>query len=363
MATAHTTKRHRQTPAKVISRGRGKLVVVSAATLICLYLCFRIAQPFLPALVWAVTGAVVTRPLARWLGRWIGPPAWRALATVSIVAIAVFAPLACLVYFVAAQVVDSVQSLQETDYLARWRALAAEHPQVTYVWNRVSQALDLEAAMTQLLEAIRGGALAVISGSAYTLAQALLALFILFFLYRDEQHVLTSVRRLAPLSDSETDGLLTRLGDTIHATIFGVVAVAVIQGTLGGIMFWILGLPSPALWGTAMGVLAIVPYLGTFVVWGPTALLLLLEGYWGSALALVTWGLLAIGLIDNLLYPFLVGNRLKQHTVVAFLAIVGGIAVFGASGIILGPIVVSLTFFLLEYWRRHTAPAPTPASA
>jgi predicted PurR-regulated permease PerM len=148
--------------------------------------------------------------------------------------------------------------------------------------------------------------------------------------------------------------LFKRLGDTIHATVFGTVMVAILQGALGGVMFWMLGLPGAVLWGTVMALLAIIPYLGAFIVWMPAAAFLATQGHWWKALILVAWGTIVVGLIDNLIYPILVGNRLRQHTVIAFLAIVGGIAVFGASGLILGPVVVSLTEFLLETWRRRT---------
>jgi predicted PurR-regulated permease PerM len=104
-----------------------------------------------------------------------------------------------------------------------------------------------------------------------------------------------------------------------------------------------------------MALFAMIPNLGTFVVWGPAAMFLFIDGHWGKALILVVWGLTAIALIDNLLYPYLVGTRLRQHTVIAFLSILGGIAVFGTPGIILGPVVMSLTVFLLEIWRRRTA--------
>jgi predicted PurR-regulated permease PerM len=109
-----------------------------------------------------------------------------------------------------------------------------------------------------------------------------------------------------------------------------------------------------------MGLLAIVPYLGTFVIWGPTAALLALAGHWGKALILAGWGLTAIAMIDNLLYPMLVGHRLRQHTVISFFAILGGVNLFGATGVVLGPVIVSVTFFLFEIWRRrteHGAPA------
>jgi predicted PurR-regulated permease PerM len=98
-----------------------------------------------------------------------------------------------------------------------------------------------------------------------------------------------------------------------------------------------------------------VPYMGTFMIWAPTAAILALGGHWIQAVVLVAWGLLVIGLIDNLLYPTLVGGRLRQHTVVSFFAILGGIGLFGASGIVLGPVLVSTTFVLVELWRERSA--------
>ncbi len=143
--------------------------------------------------------------------------------------------------------------------------------------------------------------------------------------------------------------------DTIYATIYGTVAVALVQGALGGLMFWWLGLPAPLLWGKVMALLAIVPIFGAFVVWIPAAIFLALEGSWGKALILVAWGGIVIALIDNLLYPSLVGNKLRLHTVPVFIAIVGGLAVFGAAGVVLGPVTLALAVALIDIWRRRTA--------
>jgi predicted PurR-regulated permease PerM len=120
-------------------------------------------------------------------------------------------------------------------------------------------------------------------------------------------------------------------------------------------MFWWLGLPAPLLWGLIMGALAIVPVLGAFVIWIPAALFLALEGQWGRAVILAVWGTIVVGGIDNLLYPILVGNRLKLHTIPTFIAIVGGLIVFGASGVILGPVTLTATVLLLERWRARSA--------
>ena len=151
------------------------------------------------------------------------------------------------------------------------------------------------------------------------------------------------------------DRLFDRVEDTIYATIYGTLAVSAAQGLLGGLMFWWLGLSAPLLWGVVMALLAVVPVLGAFVIWIPAALFLALEGSWGKALILSLWGLLVVGTIDNLLRPILVGKRLKLHTVLAFISMVGGLILFGPAGLVLGPVVLTITAELLETWRSRTA--------
>ena len=132
-------------------------------------------------------------------------------------------------------------------------------------------------------------------------------------------------------------------------------AVAAVQGLLGGLMFWWLGLPAPLLWGVVMALLAVVPVLGAYVVWIPAALFLAMQGEWGKAMILSVWGGVVVGTIDNLLRPILVGKRLKLHSVLACMSVVGGLILFGPSGIILGPVILTITMVLLEIWRSRTA--------
>jgi predicted PurR-regulated permease PerM len=129
--------------------------------------------------------------------------------------------------------------------------------------------------------------------------------------------------------------LLRRIADTVHATLFDTVAVAIVQRALGGLMFWLLGWSTPLLRGIVMGLLAIIPVLGAFVIWIPAAIYLALDGNCDKALILTGWGVVIVGGIDNSLYPILVGNRLRLHTVPAFVAIVGGLFLFGPAGLLL----------------------------
>ena len=354
MTTTLRTRESRTALPGIATRGRGKMIALAGATVICLYVCYRLALPFLPALVWATALAIVTQPLVRWLGERGLAARLRPAAAVAIVTLLLLVPIAVVSYLVAQEVSQTVAQWQGDEGARAWQQLLSEHPRAAALWEWLGKNFDLAAEAQRLSVQIGQTATAFVSGSAYVVLQVLLMLFVLYYLYRDQAEALDGAKRFLPLSSDETDRLFGRIGDTVHATIYGTVVVATVQGALGGLMFWMLGLPAAALWGVAMGLLAVVPYLGAFVVWAPAAVFLATQGNWGKALVLTAWGTIVVGLIDNLVYPILVGNRLRQHTVLAFLAIVGGIALFGATGIILGPVIVSITQAVLEIWRRRT---------
>ncbi|MFO0897666.1 MAG: AI-2E family transporter [Pirellulales bacterium] len=338
-----------------LTRRRGKALALAALTAIGLYLCFLMARPFLAALVWAVALAVVTRPVAVWLQRKGLGPAVSASLTVSLVTLLLLAPTLFVGYHLAREAAQALQRLKDPAETARWQAVLEQYPRVKEYWTWTQDNLDLQPQLASFLQQLSQGIGGFISGSLVTLVQLLLMLCVLFYLYRDEQEALRGVRLLLPLSDPEADVVFRRVNDTLFATVYGRLAVALMQGMLGGLMFWWLGLSSPLLWGLVMGLLSVLPYLGSFVVWAPVALLLLAEGNWIKALVLTVWGTVVIGLADNLIYPIVVGDRLRMHSLVALFSLLGGLAVFGAAGLVLGPAIVSVTLALLEIWRRRTA--------
>ena len=215
--------------------------------------------------------------------------------------------------------------------------------------------LDLPGTIKTLSTWLSVTAASIVKGSVYQVLGFCLTFYLLFFFLRDRRAALQSLRFLSPLSKAEMERVFARVGDTVYATIYGALAVSAVQGVLGGLMFYWLGLPAPLLWGVVMALLAVVPLLGAFVVWVPAALFLALQGSWGKALILILWGALVVGTIDNLLRPILIGKRLKLHTVLAFIALVGGLIFFGPAGLILGPISLTITTVLLEIWRSRTA--------
>jgi predicted PurR-regulated permease PerM len=128
---------------------------------------------------------------------------------------------------------------------------------------------------------------------------------------------------------------------------------SLIDATGGGLMFWLLGLPSPALWGSVIFVLSILPVLGAGLVWAPAAAYLAVSGQWLHSGGLLAWGVLSFLIVDNIVYVRLAGERMKMHQVPALFAFLGGLAVFGMSGMILGPAILAVTVAFLEVWQRR----------
>jgi len=337
------------------NRQNGKQFVLVGITLLAIVLSAVLVWPFLSALTWAVTVAVVTHGVWRWLRGKIQRRSIAAGIAVVAVALTVLLPVIFLLYLAATEILETARAWQEQSLVSWLNEKMTGYPRLETLWKRLEQNIDFTAVVQQVGQHVQSIGTLVVSGIAYTVFQAALMLFVLYYLYRDEDKATAALRQFSPLTSSETERLLSRINDTIHATIYGSMVVAVVQGSLGCLIFWILGVPGAAVWGVAMGLLAMVPYMGTFMIWAPTAAILALGGHWIQAVILVAWGLLVIGLIDNLLYPTLVGGRLRQHTVVSFFAILGGISLFGASGIVLGPVLVSTTFVLLEFWRERSA--------
>jgi predicted PurR-regulated permease PerM len=184
-------------------------------------------------------------------------------------------------------------------------------------------------------------------------------LFLLFFLLRDRALALASLRWLLPLHEHETTELLDRVGNTILATALGRLTIAAVQGILAGLAFWVLGVPGVILWAFTLTACAMIPAFGSFLVWGPVAIYLGLTGHWGKAALLGLWGAVIVSTIDNILYPILVGSHLRAHTTTILLSILGGIAVFGPIGIVLGPVLFTLAATLLDIWHARTAHQPS----
>jgi predicted PurR-regulated permease PerM len=178
-------------------------------------------------------------------------------------------------------------------------------------------------------------------------------LYCLFFFVRDGDKLLRSSFYIFELKDEIGDRLYKRFTSTARATLKGTLIIGLIQGTMGGILFWAVGINSAIVWGVIMILAAMIPGIGCAIIWAPAALILLATGHILEGIVVVTVGSLVISSIDNILRPLLVGKDTQMHPLLIFLSTIGGIAVFGVSGFVIGPIITALLATLWEIYEKH----------
>ena len=337
------------------SRSRLLAVVFFIITVVLAYCCYLLTRPFLPALAWALALAVVAHPVHCWMTRRIHRDSLAAGLTVVVVAVIAVAPMTLVIMSVLQQASASLEVVQSKDFENTLRSIFDQNAKWSRLWDWMTSQTTVANSAEQFTSMAGKWTTKLVGGSVSGTVNLLIAFFVLFYFLRDRASVTEFVRSILPLSDSEINRVFSRVRDTIFASVYGTLMVAAVQGTLGGLMFWWLGLPNPLLWGVVMGLLAIIPVLGAFVIWIPAAIYLAMQGSWGKAVLLAVWGTIVIGLIDNLLYPVLIGKRLRLHTLPVFISIVGGLIVFGASGLILGPVILALTDATIDVWRSRTS--------
>jgi predicted PurR-regulated permease PerM len=343
-------------------RGLSRLALL-ALTVLALYLCYLVARPFVSSLAWATALAVVGWPLHRLVSRKVCPPTLAAGCSVGAVAILLIVPAGMLVPAIVGEAVSGFKVLRAQVESDAWDDALERHDWIRPVWLWLKERVDLGDVLQHagaLLTA--AGSFAVKHSFVGVVELALVFLFLFYFL-RDRDSLLAGLRSLLPLSPAEMDRIVRVAGDTIFATVYGKVLVGIVQGALGGLMFWWLDLPAAWFWAIVMGILSIIPLLGPPLVWVPAAGLLLLEGSWGQAAIMAIWGAAVVGLADNLLYPAVVGKYLHLHTVPMLIALIGGVIVFGAAGFFLGPVVLAVTLAVLEIWRTRAADAPAAGAS
>ena len=222
--------------------------------------------------------------------------------------------------------------------------------------------VDVDAQLRKLISAYTQDMSYVIQGSVMGIIQFVVAVFIMFHFLKDRGNILEGVRTLLPLSRDESDRVFKSVADSVHANLYATLVTSLIDAVGGGLIFWLLGLPSPVTWGVVMFILSVLPLLGTFLIWAAAAFYLALVGNWPGALALVAWGVVSWCITDNIIYVRIAGDRMRMHQVPALIAFLGGLAVFGMSGMIIGPAIAAATMAILALWRNRAAAAAEGSS-
>lgn len=338
----------------------GALIVLGLAGA---YTLGRLLWPFLPALMISAVAAVLVYPAYRRFETRVGQRDVAAFLGTTAVFFLVLLPVVGLSLLLVDQV------LLGLDWATRTADDLLEPGGLVEGWldtlSGYAGALGIEPASLsrQVTEQVQGVASTLasrtftfLSGLGGWLLQAGVAIFTLFYMLRDAEVIIAGIKWLIPLDGSRTEHLFRRARDVTYATMFGTLAVALTQGTLGGLTFWALGLPAAALWGTVMGVVGLVPGLGPPLVWIPAAAILLFTGEVARGLALVAVGGLIVGTVDNVLRAVLVAGRAQLHPLAVLLSVLGGLFLFGGLGLFVGPVLFVVALSLIEMARLALEP-------
>lgn len=341
-------------------------LIAYSATLLFVYLLFTILSPFLAMLVWAGAVGVITYPLyTRLLARCGGREITAAALMTTAVVLALVVPLVGLIFILSQEVATAYQYLERVTSGADGYAPATilNHPALAPWLERLRNltgSFDLELE-PMVLPAFKKGLAAMLNYSTGIvkdffgfLFKLTLMLITLFFIYKDGARTLRAFWQVLPLGEKLRDTIIETVSRVLGAVMFGVIMTCMVQGALGGLGFWVAGLPSPFLFGTLMALFAPIPFVGTALVWLPGAIYLLMQGQTLPGILLMAWGALAVGSIDNILRPLFISGRAHLPILVIVFGVLGGFLAFGLSGVVAGPVILALVLVFFDTCRAET---------
>jgi predicted PurR-regulated permease PerM len=332
------------------------LVLVTIAFLAILF-------PFFGSVFWAGILALLFAPLQRILLRWM-PRRYNlaALATVSIILFLVILPITLIAGSLVRQatgVYGRIRS-KELDFGRYSEQVISALPQ--WLRERLDESglLNLSGlqerlgdSASQVGQYLAPQALNIGQNTLHFLVAFGIMLYLLFFLLRDGKTLAYQIRRAIPLAEEQKHHLLKKFATVIKATVKGNIAVAATQGALGGMILWVLGIQGALLWAVVMGFLSLLPAVGAALIWGPVAIYFLATGAIGKGVVLIAFGVLVIGLVDNVLRPILVGKDTKMPDYVVLISTLGGLSIFGLNGFVIGPLIAAL---FIATWDLFVSP-------
>lgn len=330
---------------------------------VSLYLAYEVLQPFLNDILMAIILVSIFHPVHVWLLKKMGNrKSLAAACSVILITLLIILPLVFFTGSLLGQAGKSLEGLQawlRGAHLEKWFKSETLAPYLSWLQGKlpfVDLELDKIDFQGNLLNLSKQTGQFMLDAGTRLLSNALgltmdflIMLFVLFFLLRDGEIMLSRLKYLSPLRDAQENRILNKLGDVARSVVMGSFLVAVCQGVVGGIGLAIVGIPA-LFWGTMMGFASLIPVVGTMVIWGPAALYLLIMGDWKGAAILAGWGGIIVAAIDSVLRPWLLKGQAQMSTFYVFLSIIGGIKLFGPLGILYGPLTLALAMVMLSIY-------------
>ncbi len=326
-------------------------LVFYALVVLIAYLAFRIVQPLFMALAWAGVLVSCAHPVFRCIRKRWTPGTAAMLSTVLVTLLLVVPAIVLTTLLVqeAGQFIGALQhAAEDTDTHQRlndgWQWLQAHVP-LPLIEDVDSR---LAGAVSEASGFVAKSAAAMAQNAAVLLFHIFVALVATFFLLRDGNLLMAFVRKVLPFDKQRNEELINQTADLIRAGTMTTLAVAVVQGLAGGLAFAVLGLKEPVLWGFVMGFCALLPVVGTALVWFPAAVWLLAMGFWARGAILLTLGILLIGAVDHVLRPLLMSGKSTMNGLLVLISIMGGLIAFGIIGLVIGPAITAAAITMLH---------------
>jgi len=331
-------------------------IFVAAAGIVAA-VCVAILRPFTNVIAWSAVLAILCYPLQEALVRRTGRVALSAFLTSTVTVLVCLVPLLVLAGVAVNECVALAHSFPrpfQDGAVTRASALIA----------RITRPVGLgEATVVTWLEqrlgdVARGAGhfdITIATGLGDAVVSSVLVIFAMFLLLRDGKGIVEAIPDLLPFERNRSKALLGRIADVVYASVYGVVVIALLQGLLCGLMFRVLGIPAAALWGAVTVFASVLPVVGAFAVWGLGVVYLVLTGAVPRAIVLAIWGTFVVSGIDNVLRPRLVAGRVGLNELAMFFALLGGLSVFGALGVVLGPVAFATAAAIVEALRQPAA--------
>ncbi len=327
------------------------------------YLTYLVVAPFLKPLCWAAIIGIFAYPLHRRVQKRVSGQTRAALATTLLLAAILFTPVLAIAAGAAYQSIGYAKWFQH-------QLSQGHYPILEWIEGKpldlVVQNLPVDRA--QAVEYLQGKFHTVTSFVASQapkmigiISNLLMNLFVIFLaifaLFRDGPEAFAFVKRILPLDEKQQERVFSTVATTIQASLFSTFVIAGVQGALGGLLFAVVGLGRPLMWGVIMAFASLIPMVGCALLWVPAAIILAVNGHWIKALIVVGAGVFVIGTADNILRPILMKGRSEMGELLVLISVIGGLAVFGMLGIVLGPLVVALAMVSLDLYAAARAPA------
>jgi len=335
-----------------------------AIILVLFYLLYKVLSPFLITIAWAMVLSITFYPLNNLLLRHVRRPWLASLITLFIILILILGPFSFIIGALVREITDVLSVIEEKRFEAA--TLIRDHPKLKLFFDEIGsykifEGVDFRQGAIDSLKSIGsliGGHTADFFKNAVTFIVNFCIMFLTTYYFLMDGHTLVNfIKKLLPFSEMQKNKLEQRVKELVTAAIYGGLAVAVVQGVLGGIAFLAFGLPSPVLWGTAMALFSFIPVVGCAAIWVPAGIFLLLTASYAKGIGFLVFCAVLIGSIDNIIRPIVIGGRTKLHTLLIFFSVLGGINYLGFLGFILGPLIAALCLSLLEiYTYEETGP-------